>query len=673
MEVKQTRRQAIPFGWKIIDAIQVVLPAGLAAFGASATLLLLAGQLRSALVWPLGLLAAAVAIWVVVKNYPAIDQSRERFWANAVVYLGVLAWGSFNFLHTAQHIITNRDPGTYTNTAIWLVHHNNLNITQSGVFGSVSGASGDSPGFFSHNGHLLAQGLHLLPIFLGLIGRIVGVSHMLHFSVLFGMTALLSVYAFARQIAKPYWAMVVTGALAASMPLIYFSRDTYSEPLAATFTFGALALIWVAIKSKKTSIWFIAGLVAGAGMLTRVDALLTIAELLLFAGIMLALSRKDEKRFAIRNSAALIVGMAVTAIIGWLDISHLSTQYYQSLHHDIMQEILAIVLAAVVSLGVVALTWRYSFFTKIFRAAHEWLPSVVALLVLLLAILLASRPLWYKVYDHTTGSMHSFAELTTEWVTWYLGPLLAILGALGLAIGSAYTVKKRQLFLLASLLVVGCTTLFYLTIPSISPDQIWASRRLVPVILPGVAAFGAICLDLIFIEFFKQIRWRNAYIVLASLAILLGPLITSKPLIRERDTALLASVNDTCRSLPPKASVLWIGMARSWMVEPSKELCNIEAEGYGPYFVRNASPSRNTLAQVAVEAQRRGYVPIVGLYGSDISLLIPESARNNFTTVSTFTESQLDNPITRAPDLVDVSHDSILMSIIQPDGSTRPL
>lgn len=666
-------------GLRAVEQLPVVLPVALAAFSVVAIFCLLIGHLESGLVWPLGLLAAVLAAAATAVAYPRRASTSKANLCNAVTLLGVLAWGGIMLPKTAQHLITNRDPGTYANAAVWLLHHDNLRIPAVHVFGAAPGITATSAGFFpGADGALLAQGQHLLPVLLGLMGRMVGLSPMLHLNILFGVTALLAIYAFARLLARPFWAMVITGALAASMPFIYFARDTYTEPLAATFTFGALAALWVAIESRRMSMWFLAGLVAAAGTLTRIDGYLTIIGLLGFLAVLLATTAKKERAVALRLTAAMLAGLAIVAVLGWLDVRYLSTSYYDSTKGQFYQELAGIVAIGIAGVLAVWFCWRQAgLLAWLDRRTKSWRAPAAALGVLLVTIALASRPLWYRGYNPDAGSgvqvrTRNYAELTTEWISWYIGPILAVCGVVGGMFAAARVLKGRNLLLLASVFVIMSTALVYLVKPSIAPDQIWASRRLVPVILPGVAVFGAMALDWLSHEY-RRLQWWPVYVVLAAGILLVGPLITSRPLIRERDTALLAPVTDTCAALPANAAVLWLGTARTQLIQPTWGVCNIPAEGYGELFQGNNAPPAGVLAQAAGQAQANGYVPVVGMYASEAGNLVPAAERAQLTSVSTYAYQRLENSNISPPQRSITSVDSILLGYLHPDGTISSL
>lgn len=669
-------KKASNWAWLVLDALPVVVPTAVAVFGAVAIFFLLLAQFKPVFIWPMGLAAVAVATFVIVRNYPKdVPRDKARQMCNLLVFVGVLAWGAANIPFTSQHVLVNRDPALYSNAGIWLTNHDNLKIPALHIFGNVPGVQLDDGSGFktvpgSNQQYLYAQGLHLLPAFLGLAGRIVGIAKALHLNVLFGMTALLGIYAFGRELVRrTWWAAVATGAVAVSMPLIYVSRESYSEPLAAAFTFGGLAMLWLALKSRRLSLWFLAGIVLGAGTMTRIDGFLTIAEIVAFLAILLALAAKDERHRALKESAAAVAGVAVTAALGWLDAAKLSTAYYNDLHAEFHQEILAITAAIVLGAIAVYLAWQKSYLAKIDKATKAWRAEAAAVAVIAVTLLLASRPFWDKPLDST--GLRTYAELSTQWVAWYIGAVLAVLGVIGIAVAAARVVKKQDLLVTAGLLVIIGTSLVYLVKPSIAPDQIWASRRLVPVILPGVALFGAIPLDWLCGQYLKKVKWGYIFAGLASVALVLVPLTTSKPVLLLRPFVELGGIDTMCAALPHNAAVLWLGeQPAQEIVQPTRDICNVPAQGYD--LQTGAPLNKTTLAQLAKNANGQHKLPVVGTYANDTTTL-PEDVGSQLAAVSTFPIRDLEHTYTNPPAAVTTSSNTIELGIIQPDGSVTPL
>lgn len=647
----------------------LLLPAALAAFGSVAVFFVLIGQFRGVFVWPLGLLAAGLICIPILKatRTGGPGSGREKKLSNILAILGVTAWAVFNVFFTAQHFLTNRDPGTYANAGAWLVKHDNLELPVHEPFGNTAGVEPYSGGFMpdTHDSSRLnAQGQHLLPALLGLSGRIVGVKNMVRINVLIGALALLALYGFARLMVRPRWALVAAGTVALALPMMYFSRDTYTEPLAMTFTFGALALLWLAQKNRSAWLWLAAGVVAGAGALTRIDGYLSIAAITAFLVVMLSLSDKPARKRNLRGSLSWLIGAGAIGVLGFLDVYKLSTSYYLSQEKDIRPEIILIILLLFLGALAVAVSWWTGILSWLDAKTRGWRASAIAGLVIVIALVLASRPLWLTRPD--------YSQETVNWLAWYLGPVMTAMGAVGLAYAAAKASRAKDLLLVPAVFVIGGTALFYLAKPNIAPDQLWASRRLLPVILPGIAVFGALALDRLY--GLRKLAGRDAYgkaaaTLLAMLA-LAGPLFISLPFLFTREDTWYEPVASMCAKLPKRSAILWVGTARARFLEPTENICGTESEGYGVVVFGSGAVDRSTLAKAAGAARREGFRPLVGVYGNETDFL-KTSAR--LTAASTFTYKQIESTYTTPPRHVQVKTDTILLGVINDDGSVTAL
>lgn len=633
---KSSRSEETSFAWRIVEAIPLALPAALAAFSVVAVLLLIMGQLSSTLTFGVGGAAALMAAYAVVRfsRTTRPGSQKEQRIVDVLVIIGAIVWLGFNILYTSQHVVTDRDPATYGVAGVWLINHDNLDIHYSPEFQDLEGTSQWSAGFAvdkDYPDRIYAQGQHLLPTLLGLGGRIVGDQHLFHIAPLFGMTALLAIYAFARLLVRPRWALVATAVIAVSLPLIYFSRDNYTEPLAATFTFSALALILVAQKTKRLILWGIAGIVAGAGALTRVDAYLMIATLVLFAALYVVLAKKTERRAKLQHVGTFGLGLAVPAIVGWLDVSLLSPLYFRDIYPMLKQEIWAICTALVVGGGLIIVGWRTSVLTWLDRHTKKWRGLAIFIGILLLATIIISRPLWYTSYVSVQNELiaglqmaagdpvepRNYAEQTAQWVAWYIGPFMGILGVIGLAWAASRAVMQRELFLLASVVVVGFTSIVYFILPNITADQIWAIRRFVPVIIPGLVIFGVYALDQLALKWRLSSVKQGAITGIIAILLIAVPLQVSMPLLHVRERKQLASINAVCQSIPKNAAVLWVGIARNELLMTTRAFCgDVPVAGYVSDEI-----DKESLVNIAESVEQNGKQLVVGVYRTQMAIM----------------------------------------------------
>jgi hypothetical protein len=269
-------------------------------------------------------------------------------------------------------------------------------------------------------------------------------------------------------------------------------------------------------------------------------------------------------------------------------------------------------------------------------------------------------------------SAHSYAEITTYWIAWYLGPILALLGLGGFALAAARAVIRRYNFVFVpALLVIAMTCLVYLIRPSITPDQIWASRRLLPVILPGAAVFAVMALDWIGTEFFDYWHLGKYFEVMTGAAIIVGALFVSSPLVLLRDTAQLSSITSTCKTLPANAVVLFTGMAGEKLLQPVHAFCHVPVMAYRDQTGAVATPA--ALAQVAAAAQADGKVPVLVTFGRDKQQVGNATQQAGLGKIADINYRRLEQTYLSPPQHVLGESDTILIGQIQPNGTVQPL
>jgi hypothetical protein len=175
--------------------------------------------------------------------------------------------------------------------------------------------------------------------------------------------------------------------------------------------------------------------------------------------------------------------------------------------------------------------------------------SAVASVVVVGALFLfwASRPLWFAAhfqykpayqdaivsYQQAEGlaadGSRSYDEWTLWWMAWYFGVAFLLLAAAGMALATWRALRRPDPVLLLVLGVVLANAVLYLDISRVTPDQIWAMRRLIAVIVPGFAIAAAFALAALAARGMLR-RVAAALLVVALLvptALSLRPLVTT--------------------------------------------------------------------------------------------------------------------------------------------------
>jgi hypothetical protein len=597
----------------LLAALPLLLPALFAGFSLVAMVLLQLGLYRPALVLPLGLIGAAVAALGVGLVRPE-PLAGSRLLDGAAV-LVVLGFAALNVRYSAQNISVFRDPAAYAVTGQWLVHHGSLPIpVNAEVFGTVPGVSFYSAAFepVGAAGFVYPQYSNLLSGLLAVGGWLYGDGLLLRLNPLIGSAALLGFYGLVRQYTTRAWALVAVIVLGVSLPQLHFSRNTYSEPVTMLFLVGGLALLREAQRRGSTRGYGLAGLVLGSAALARIDGLYFLLTVPLLAAATLAVASPERRRDATGKVAALLLGVAVPVVVAMLNLANLSPQYLHNLGSELGMIAAAMVAITVVGAVAVVLAWRTPLLHRLASATRGWLPGVGAAAVVLLAVVAASRPLWYvgrtpdappaqtqyitflqKANGLPLDGTRSYAEQTMSWFSWYYGPITVALGVLGVAFGVHRLLRRGDLRLLAPLAMFLSAALLYITVPAIVPDQIWAMRRYLPVVIPGLLLAAAVVLGLLA----RRSRAGMAAAALLAGIMILIPAMLSSRLVTVRDLVpQLPEVLNLCDNLPVDAAVLVSGSLTVTYPQTVRSYCQVPVAA-----VRQ--PTRAQLKQVQANAQ----------------------------------------------------------------------
>jgi hypothetical protein len=456
---------------------------------------------------------------------PRKDRSTP-WWAVAATIAIAIAFTAWQIAERTQQIIYLRDPATYLQVAYWIAHHGYLPIP-----GNVAAFGGPHPGLSFASSNFYPRGTGIVPQFMTGTPLVLaaaiwlkGIPAALILTPVIGGCAILSFGGLAARLAGPRWAPAAAAVLALSLPQQYTSRGTFSEPLAQVLLFGGLCLLADSLALKKDEhkdarnqdmvLAALGGLALGLTVLVRIDGLSDILPAVPFLGVLLAARARQGIPFA----AGLILGVGYGLADGYL-----KSRPYLDLEAPSLRPlgyIVAATLAGTVIL--VAATARPAARRKLSQIRTtrpaRWLPATAAVLTALVFAGFALRPLVQTVRGETIPTSIAYvAELqklaglpidghqqyyedSLYWVIWYLGVPAVLLGALGLAALAKRTTKaliswddptRAARSWALPLMIALWVTVTVLYRPAVSPDQPWASRRLVPFVLPGLI-LGAI-------------------------------------------------------------------------------------------------------------------------------------------------------------------------------------
>ena len=459
------------------------------------------------------------------KTKPDSKPATAHWWALAATVAIAIAFTVWQLAERTEQIIYLRDPATYLQVAYWIAHHGYLPIPDSAAAfgGPHPGLGFASSTYYPRGTGIVPQFMTGAPLVLAAGIWLHGINAALLVTPVIGGCAVLSFGGLAGRLAGPGWAPAAAAVLALSLPEQYTSRGSFSEPLAQVLLFGGLCLLadsLVVNRNTKTD-WpgqdkvlaALAGLALGLTILVRIDGLSDILPAVPFLGVLLAARRRQAVPFGV----ALVVGVGYGLADGYL-----KSRPYLDLEAPSLRPlgyIVAItIVATVAGIAITASQKARNTAKRLLatKTAH-YLPAAAAALTAIIFIGFAVRPLVQHVAGETNPTSIAYvAELqklaglpvngrrqyyedSLYWVIWYLGVPAVLLGAFGLAVLAKRCTKSlltwkdptaaARVWALPLMIAIW-TIVTVLYRPAVAPDQPWASRRLVPFVLPGLILGG---------------------------------------------------------------------------------------------------------------------------------------------------------------------------------------
>jgi hypothetical protein len=608
-------------GW-LFGAI-TILPAMLAAAWLLPALpLLLAGRFSARpMVFMFVPLAAGLCYFAVRQlpaSWPAFRQKPQTtvpWWAVAGTVAVAVAFAAWQIAERTEQIIYLRDPSTYLEVGYWIAHHGSLPIPDSlAAFGGPHPGLGfASSNYYPRGSGIVPQFMTGMPLVLAAAVWLGGIPAALVTTPLIGGCAVLSFGGLAGRLVGPRWAPAAAAVLALSLPEQYTSRASFSEPLAQVLLFGGLCLLADSLivtrgRRRSASDWpgqdkvlaGLAGLALGLTILVRIDGLSDILPAVPFLGVLLAARRRQ----AIPFGAGLVIGVGYGLADGYL-----KSRPYLDLEAPSLRP-LALIVAVVVlaTLAGVAVTASPAARARVGRwlkapltgRVVRWLPEAAAILTVVIFIGFAIRPLVQTVAGETdptsiayVAELQKLAHLPIDgrrqyyedslyWVFWYLGVPAVLLGAFGLAALARRCTKAlitwsdpsaaARVWALPVMIAIW-VVVTVLWRPAIAPDQPWASRRLVPFVLPGLILAAIWAASWLKDQASQLGRTKITSSVVASCCVaslLIPTALTTLDLGVTKDSGLtahgmafrnigageLAAVDQLCATIGPNASVV---------------------------------------------------------------------------------------------------------------------
>lgn len=431
--------------------------------------------------------SAAVLLFVWAARHPERRPQRDSVSVTDVTLLGTVAvlivfYGAF----PTYYLIGGRDPGPYLVFAEHIARTGGLALEQplfaelpDGLVGLIrpSYAAFYSASFRQLSddpSQLIPQFMHLYPALAANAAAAFGIEGTVRVNALVTGIALWGVYAFTTRLVGARAGLAAVLCLGVNPAVLWAARITMTEPLALLIViFGALLLLRGYQSSSSRAVIVGAG-VLGLGVLARVEACLNVIPV---AALAVVWSARAERRHAGTWAMVAFISVAALGLLdGWLH----SPPYLSDLYERGRVGKLLVLVAAC---GAVATLLPPLVRRWLAPAAESRLWETVASLGVAgtigwMAYAYFVRPHWGDSFDH-----RALRELG-----WYVTPAAFV----STGIGAVVVLRSPRRAAWLPFLGLSLFCLFVFTWrPSISWDHIWASRRWVVYVIPGIAVLSA--------------------------------------------------------------------------------------------------------------------------------------------------------------------------------------
>ena len=347
----------------------------------------------------------------------------------------------------------------------------------------------------------------------------------------------------------------------------FYARAPFAEILTMMFLFAGFWAMWTAWSSDSARGAFLGGLFFGASFLVRLDALV-------FMIPMVAYLAYEQRRVGGRPAAVrgFWRGMLPMLLLAIVDLVLITPDYIAN-HAPLVLPMFAAVVVVIVVDGMLgrqvgAVIRRIPPVKRArIAAAGAWL------VVLGMFGLYIVRPLVQEVAgspyltlvmsdeELAAGQSRNFSEQSARWLGWYLGPLTVLFGSLGWAMLTRRVLMGARRLAIPFFLSFSALAVAYLWRPLVNPDQIWAMRRFLPIVIPGFVILAALLLDEL-----RDVsaRWKRpgaarGGVSVAAAAVVVGSLVPFAPLADLHEfSGLTADVERSCDVMGEHAVVLFV-------------------------------------------------------------------------------------------------------------------
>ncbi|MGH3261586.1 MAG: hypothetical protein ACRDNS_06290, partial [Trebonia sp.] len=330
-----------------------------------------------------------------------------------------------------------------------------------------------------------------------------------------------------------------------------------------------------------------------------------------------------------RQVIALVVGLLVGLVYGAVDALFVTFPYLQANGKSVEYMVAVFALFTVGTL--VAVWWLRRRGSQLLGSPRPWLVRAVTALPFLVVAVFIVRP-----YVERNWHALQYAPLSLHWIYWYTGFAAIAFAVIASAMLGRRCVKGEAPLWVLPLLTFAWAIVWFLLRPAITPHQPYASRRLVPAVLPGLILLAVwLCawlarksraVHLVSVPDYLKRSPRAVVIACCAGAIFLPPMVGNFGLSLSGSDGLalqrayvgeIAAVERICQAIPSNSSVLIADFMLNYQwAQDIRGTCDVPVAGVETEVPNANNPPGSNIAPATVLAdvraiQKAGRHPIV--------------------------------------------------------------
>lgn len=482
-----------------------------------------------------------------------VDLDKFRYLLPLVALLIAVFHGAF----PTYYLLGGRDPGLYLLYAVVIGKTGTLELATTSSLVVGTGLEGlvhpiypglydpVHRGFDSDPGLFLAQFHHAFSAFAAIFYELWGIEGVVRTNAFIAFFGLWSFGEVLRRLVGVRLALLGVALLGLNVAFAWNARITLTEMMSLAGVFAGMALLLRSFDSRQQiSTAMLSGLLLSISVFTRMDGVLVSG---LLVGLVLLVPKHGERNRKQITVTCIVYGFF--SVLALADAITHSPAYYQDLWRQGSSKYLVFGhLAMLTLLGFLLVARRFQWWDRIDRLFDRLWPTFTKLVAIAFLILFFFLYLFYPQMGSGGFEYRAFNELA-----WYVSVFLylAAVGGLWLSAGN------ERVRVLSILLMFFLAILVLFTVePAISPDHIWASRRWVPLVIPGLVLSAMVCLKLLS----HKIRTAVAFVLVGGYAATLFPyakVFYTDSMLRGYRDGYEAVVEDL-RSLPASDSAIFL-------------------------------------------------------------------------------------------------------------------